>query len=205
MPDQRPGVIKKLRGKYGTSGGTWVYPPQNTPRDQWFLPYTMRTGRSIKELYDLGGKGVMYYQGPVINPGVEVNMDFGGRLMCDLYKNLDDVLSETLKHLYKPKKVKSLTKLVGVFKRVEDGFYNSWSEETKKKPRGPGEIFIAGAFGDKRFFDSDKSRGAYRAILVDVQKDLSAIENDFNDGGRIKRIQVCVGNVIKEIEKIGCA
>jgi len=203
MPSQRPGIIKKLHGKYGTSGGTWVYPPQNTPRDQWFLPYTTRTGQAIKELHQMGGKGVMYYQGPVINPGVEVNIDFGGRMMCDLDREVNDVLTESLEKLYKPKKTDSLKKLVSVFNRTEDGFYDNWKPELQMKPRGkPGEVFIAGAFTDDRFFDKT-GKGVYRNILIEVQKDLSAIENDFNDDGRIKRIQTCVGNAIKEIERAG--
>jgi len=201
-PQFRPGVIKKLGGKYGTSGGTRVYPPQNTARDQWFLPYTMRTGTSIKKLHAMGGNGVMYYQGPVINPGVEANIDFGGRLMCNVDRDLNDVLSESLEHLYKPKKVASLKKLVSSFRRTEDGFYDAWPGETKSNPRRPAEIYIAAAFNDKRFFD-DKSRGTYRAVLIAVQKDLGEIENDFTDDGRIVRIQTCIGNVIKQIETIG--
>jgi hypothetical protein len=203
MPPQRAEVIKKLGGKYGTSGGTWVYPQQNLARDQWFLPYTKRTGQAIKELYAMGGRGIMYYQGPVINPGVEANIDFGGRLMYDLDKDVNDVLSESLEHLYKPKKKDSLQKLADIFNRTEDGFYNSWKEELKKKPRGrPGEVFIAGGFSDERFLGK-AGKGAYRRILMDVLNDLSAIENDFDDNGRIKRIQVCIGNEIKELEKAG--
>ena len=73
--------IPKLHCAYGTSGGIWIYPPQRWDRSRWFLPYAQGTAKHLKELYEAGGRGVMYYQGPVMNPSTEVNIDFGGRMM----------------------------------------------------------------------------------------------------------------------------
>ncbi len=72
-PDRKV-FIQRLHCRYGTSGGFWVYPPFRCHRLRWFLPYTKKTGTEIKQLYADGGRTVLYYQGPVNNPGVEVNV-----------------------------------------------------------------------------------------------------------------------------------
>src|SRR5262249_12842667 len=97
-----PGFIQRLHCAYGTSGGIWVYPPQRWERSRWFLPYALRTGKHIKELYAAGGRGAMYYQGPVVNPSTELNVAFGGRIMNNVGKSLEEVLAETLESLYRP-------------------------------------------------------------------------------------------------------
>ena len=78
-----PEFIKKLHCDYGTSGGNWIYPPQRWDRSRWFLPYTHLTGTHIKKLHAAGGGGVMYYQGPPMNPSTEVNIAFGGGIMSN--------------------------------------------------------------------------------------------------------------------------
>jgi len=45
----------------------------------------------------------MYYQGPVVNPSTELNIAFGGRIMTEVEKSIDEVLAETLESLYRPK------------------------------------------------------------------------------------------------------
>ena len=65
---KRRELISKLHCGYGTSGGIWVYPPQRWDRTHWFLPYTFGTGSHIKQLYEDGGQGVMYYQGAGAEP-----------------------------------------------------------------------------------------------------------------------------------------
>ena len=48
-----------------------------------------------------------------------------------------------------------------------------------------------------------EGRIAYKEGLVSILKDISKIENDFRDEGRIKRIQKCISNVLVDINNIG--
>ena len=43
----------------------------------------------IGQLFAQGGRGVMFYQGPITNPGVEVNVAVGGRLMCNVGRSIE--------------------------------------------------------------------------------------------------------------------
>ncbi|NTW10275.1 MAG: hypothetical protein HGA26_02825, partial [Chlorobiaceae bacterium] len=52
-------------------------------RQRWFLPYSRRTGLHLEDLHAQGGRAVEYYMGPADNPGVEVNIAFGGRKLRD--------------------------------------------------------------------------------------------------------------------------
>jgi len=210
---EQPDLIKRLHCAYGTSGGTWVYPPQRWERTWWFLPYTNRTGRHIKELYEAGGRGIMYYQGPVINPSTEVNIAFGGRIMSDVEKSTEDVLAETLEPLYRPKNAAAHGKLVEIFQRAENAYFEQWNEEkileVDKRP-APGELELMKTsgetpgpatylmepllYGDGRF--------KYKEGLVSIYNDLSKIEDEFNDEGRMGRIKQGISATLLDINNI---
>jgi len=209
----QPEVIKRLHCAYGTSGGIWVYPPQRWERTRWFLPYTSGTGKHIQDLYDAGGRGVMYYQGPVMNPSTEVNIAFGGRIMTNVRKTLDDVLAETLDALYRPKSAASHRKLVGIFQRAENSYFDQWNAEriveNQKAPK-PGELHLTNLFGAspgpatyllEPYLDTD-GRHKYKQSLVSLLKDVQAIEDDFNDGGRIARIEQGISEALNDLNNI---
>jgi hypothetical protein len=101
--ENRREFIQNLHCAYGTSGGVWVYPPQRWDRLRWFLPYPTHTGTHIRELYGDGGRGLMFYQGPVRNPSTEINIAVGGRIMLDTEREVEDVLSEVVESLYRPR------------------------------------------------------------------------------------------------------
>ena len=207
------GFAQKLHCAFGTSGGIWVYPPQRWERTRWFLPYTGQTGKHMKELYEAGGRAVMYYQGPVANPSTEVNIDFGGRLMNNVDRSLEDTLAETLEHLYRPKNSASLHKLVEIYQQAETVYFDQWNAqkilEDQKMPR-PGELHVTNLFGAspgaasylmEPFLDTN-GRMQYKQGLVSLFKAISAIENDFNDGGRIARIKHGMSEAMVDINNI---
>jgi len=92
----RGDFIRTLDCAFGTSGGVWVYPPQRWQRLRWFIPYTQRTGRHLEALHADGGRAVEYYMGPTRNPGVELNVAFGGRKLANVGRDTQDVLLEVL-------------------------------------------------------------------------------------------------------------
>ena len=153
QPD-RKAFIDRLHCKFGTSGGFWVYPPFRCHRRRWFLPYTQKTGAHIKQLYADGGRTVLYYQGPVTNPGAEVNIAFGGRIMSNVERNATEVLAEVLEELYQPKNAAAQRTLVETFQLAEDAYFHNLDYAAdgihlKGLPDypGPGELHIGFGIG----------------------------------------------------------
>ena len=220
--EKRREFIQRLHCDYGTSGGIWVYPPQRWERSRWFLPYTIRTGNHIKELYEDGGRGIMYYQGPTLNPSTEVNIAFGGRIMSDTGKDVGEVLAEVLESLYRPKTTAAHRQLVDIFQRAENVYFDQWPDAKileygghtiipKRITPPPGEVHLTTLLGvspgpatylTEPFLDTE-GRIAYKEGLVSILKDISKIENDFRDEGRIKRIQKCISNALVDVNTIG--
>ena len=205
--------IPKLHCAFGTSGGQWIYVNERWERTRWFLPYVGRTGRHIKELYEAGGRGVMYYQGPVANPSTEVNIAFGGRLMSDVDKSVGDALAEALEHLYRPKNPAALAKLAGIYRRAEDSYFEQWNPERiaefTKRPAAS-NLHITNSFGAspgaaeymmEPYLDTS-GRLNYKEALVGMYADLLTIQHDFNDQGRIGRIKHAIEEALVDINNI---
>jgi hypothetical protein len=210
--------IERLHCKYGTSGGFWVYPPFRCHRLKWFLPYTQRTGAHIKDLYEDGGRTMLYYQGPVNNPGVEVNIAFGGRIMSDVDRSVDDVLTEVLEDLYRPKTTEALKKLVEIFQLAENSYMNNLDYDTDgihlkelQAYPAPGELHIAFTIGKLAGLGSatsvytlepfltDKGRELYARGLSDCLKKVCDIEDKVADTTRIKRLKNCIFNALDDV------
>ncbi len=212
-PSEWNEFIPKLRCAFGTSGGMWIYVNERWERTRWFLPYVRRTGKHIQELYRAGGRGVMYYQGPVANPSTEVNIAFGGRLMNNVEKSTEDVLAETLEQLYQPKNREALRKLASVYQKAEDAYFEQWNPEriaqSIKRP-APSNFHITNSFGAspgaaeymiEPYLDTT-GRLNYKQALVEMYRDLLAIEHDFNDQGRIARIKQGIEEALVDINNI---
>jgi hypothetical protein len=214
IPEQnRKDFIRRLHSGYGTSGGLWIYAPQRWERLRWFVPYTARSGSHIRQLCEDGGQGIMYYQGPPINPGVEVNVAFGGRIMTDPSASNEDVLAGVLEKIYKPKTPAAHRRLVTIFQRAESAYFDQWvsekiSEHQKSPP--PGELHLTTLFGVSpgaatylmEPFLNTEGRLAYKSGLVSILKDVRALESDCLDDGRLKRIQQCISNTLLDINTI---
>jgi hypothetical protein len=215
-PNARREFIRKLHCAYGTSGGLWVYPPQRWDRSRWFLPYTTRTGAHISQLYDDGGRALLFYQGPVLNPSTEINIAFGGRLMSDTSKPLPDVLAEVLQPMYKPRNTAAHRKLVEVFQKAENIYFDQWDMERLRAARkigGPGELHLTSLFGASpnqadyliEPYLTSEGRYAYKQGLLSVYRDISGIENDLDDGGRVARIKKGIESALADINNIAYA
>lgn len=213
---RRRDFISRLHCGYGTSGGLWVYPPQRWDRTRWFLPYVSRTGAHIRQLYRDGGQGVMYYQGPVANPGVEVNIAFGGRIMTDPNRESGSVLDEVIARLYQPRNSAAQRRLASIFRTAEDGYFENWDAqrimEARKRPM-PGELHLVTLFGAspnqadylmEPYLDT-RGRLAYKKALVSILKQLPALRDQCDCGGRLAAIRRCVEAALVDINNIACA
>lgn len=214
VPEEaRRDFLAQLHCDYGTSGGLWVYPPQRWSRTRWFLPVTQRAGRHIRRLYSDGGRGLMYYQGPVSNPGAEVNVAFGGRLMLKPDSPAEEVLSEVLEMLYRPRDSQAHDALVDLFRRAEDAYFGEWVPEHIRKANGrgvPGELHLhqlsgsspnAAAYLAEPFLTAE-GRLRYKQTLVSIYRQLTELDSRFADGGRLNRIRESIECVLADINNI---
>lgn len=210
---------KGLKCDFGSSGGVWVYPPQPWDRLRWFLPYARRTGENIKQLFKEGGRAVEYYMGPVKNPGVEVNIAFGGRMLTEPEREVKDVLCDVLEMLYRPKDEETCRKLADIFLRAEDAYFNncydtSYFNNEKKlcelrlthlweKTDGPAAYLSTYDDEFKMIMMDSKGRSVYRKELISILEDISGIEDKISDKERLERVKICISNVIKDIDALG--
>jgi len=200
-PAQRRAFIAGLKCAYGTSGQVWLYPDTKWDRASYFLPYPQRSGAALRAQFDDGVRGCMYYQGPVTNPGQEFMMAFGGRMLSDPSRDVDDVAAEVLERLYRPRGAESARLLARVFRTAEDSYFAQWREEPFRKTWGipvPGEFKL-----DARLFGAvpgpatylkepcldAAGRAEYRKGLCAVIQDVDALEGRCRDEGRLDRIR----------------
>lgn len=198
---ERKDFIRRLGCAYGTSGGLWLYPDARWDRASYFMPYITRTAAALKKLYDDGGRGCMYYQGPVVNPSTEINIAAGGRILSNITRKPEEVLSEVIELYYKPKGSAAHNKLVEIFLRAEDGYFSQWKEELFNKVWGtpvPGEFkldqhLLGTSPGPATYLvepclDTD-GRLAYKKSLISILEELPGLRGHFADNGRLERIR----------------
>ena len=191
-PVERPAFIKQLHCAYGTSGGRWVYPAQRWDRESFFIPHMQHQAKAIKEQFAQGSRGLMHYQGPVNNPGTEVNIACGGLMSSDTSQNIEDVVAQVIEDLYRPQSVSAHKKLTNIFLKGEDAYFGHWGNSDA------GEIYMDLLVGDSpgpagyltqlKCLDG-AGRLYYKKALIPLLRDLQGIESSFNDDGRIKALK----------------
>ena len=199
-PERRRAFIAGLPCAYGTSGGVWVYPPQRWSRGRWFLPYTRRTGQHLAELYDDGGRAVEYYMGPSDNPGVEVNIAFGGRKLTDTSRADDDILGEVLQTLYRPRDNATAVELAAVFHEAEEAFFAHGQQQ--------GEIHLCPLIGrtpGAPIYLRDRmtraGRLAYGRRLTRLLPRVRRLHGRVGGGARLQRIARCIEATLTDLER----
>jgi hypothetical protein len=219
----RKSFIERLHCKFGTSGGFWVYPPFRCHRQRWFVPYTQKTGTHIKQLYADGGRTVLYYQGPVSNPGVEVNIAFGGKIMSNVERDVTGVLGEVLEELYQPRSSAAHKKLVGTFQLAEDAYFNNLDYDANgthlkglSAYPGPGELHIGFGIGLAGGVSAvpvyllepnlvDKGRAAYAKGLETCLKNVCDIEDKVAATQRLQRLKGSIYCALDDVINIAYA
>lgn len=207
-PEQRQEFIDLLPCAFGTSGGVWVYPPQRWNRLRWFLPYTQRTGQHLEELYAMGGRAVEYYMGPALNPGVEVNIAFGGRKLSDVGRSNRDVLLEVIDRLYSPKEAAAGEALADVFQQAEDAFFASFDPLLPLHGKPRGEIHLTSLLGISpgpphylKETMTPAGRAAYGRKMATLLLDLDRITDRIRDTARVRRIKACINGVLVDLAR----
>jgi hypothetical protein len=213
--DERKEFIDRLHCVYGTSGGFWVYHCGRWDRLSYFLPYPQRTAAAIRRHYDDGARACMFYQGPVINPGVELNIGVGGRILADTRRTVADALEEVIALSYRPRNSAATKKLVEMFLRAEDAYFGEWDAarfQAQGRPM-PGELHLTDLFGTapgpalyllEPCLDAD-GRREYKKRLIQVLQDLQGVADGFDDDGRLARIQKAITITLTMLDSIRSA
>ncbi len=232
-PDERVEFIRSLQCDYGTSGGLWLYPSVRWDRASYFLPYPKRTSEAIQRQFTQGVRGCMFYQGPMANPGTEVTVAVGGRILSDTRRSVDDVLSEVIELYYKPKTTSAHKKLVEIFQRAEEGYFGQWDARTfaawgkdakdvpdlTKIPKDivfgdtacAGEFKLDGLWGDSPGpawylsgpYLTQTTRPEYKKALISILRDMPELEGKFDDSGRLANIKRAIIITLTLINTIG--
>ena len=207
--------VPKLQCDYGTSGGLWTYHGARQDRLSYFLPYPFRAVQHIAEHHAGGARACLYYQGPMVNPAVEVNSAVAGRVMADVTRGVDDVLAEVIKTYYGPRSPEAAGSLAEVFLTAEEAYFGQWDEarfhETQQLEM-PGEFMIGALFGtipgpaaclSEPFLDAE-GRVACKAGLKEALATLQTLEGQFDDAGRTDRIHRCLTTWLHMLTTVMC-
>lgn len=195
--------VPRLACAYGTSGGLWAYHGSRQERLSYFLPYPMRAARHLQDHHQHGARACLYYQGPMINPAVEVNSAVAGRIMCDVTRDPRDVLEEVIETYYRPRSRAACQHLAEVYLRLEDAYFGQWVEQRfleAHRHEMPGQFFVgvlhntspdAALHLAEPFLDG-AGRSVYRAALKTALGELAGLAGEFDDAGRIGRMMQCL-------------
>jgi hypothetical protein len=129
----------------------------------------------------------MFYQGPVINPAVELNIAVGGRTLVDPRRNLDAILGEVIDLYYRPRDAGTGKRLAGIFSGCEDAYFGQWDQRgfAAKGRSMPGELHLTDLFGTspgaatyllEPFLDA-AGRREYKQRLLSILPELDQVWN----------------------------
>jgi len=195
--------VPRLACAYGTSGGLWAYHGSRQDRLSYFLPYPLRAARHLRDHYDHGTRACLTYQGPMINPAVEVNSAVAGRIMGEVTRDPRDVLEEVIEIYYQPRNTEACQHLADIFLDLEEAYFGQWDERRFKDMEHvemPGEFCVgallntspdAALFLAEPFLDA-AGRTAYRQALKKALGELPGLAGELDDAGRLERMTRCL-------------
>jgi hypothetical protein len=158
-----------------------------------------------------------------------MNVFCNGRLAADVDREPAEVLGEGIDLLYGPRAEVDNARLRDIF-LAERAFFDAWSprrnwgmpapytdgieplfEWSKEHPERavPGELFLEPLLGAVPGFPcylavhlNRTGRGRYRAALQDLQRAVSGLGGRYRDRGRIRRMRLCLGNVLRDLDAV---
>jgi len=203
---------------FGSGGEYWVYMPQRWDKLRWFLPTLEHSCTHLKEMAQKGGDAVEFYMGATINPGVEMTILCGGKILFDPGREVYDVLCEAVVELYKPDSNEVCERLADIFLGAERAYYQNVNQDLLASDplcnelileplfgteAGPPIYLSEGKYGVRDRWMSGEGRAAYRAELEKIRAALGELRGHVTDDGRVERIMTCIENAIRDIDSCG--
>ena len=198
--------IGDLHCAYGTSGGRWLYHSARYDRLAFFVPSPRGTVENIQRHHAMGVRACLLYQGPVVNPGVEINTLAGFMAVSDVQRTWEDILGEIIQTKYRPRTPEAARTLRDLLCTAEEGFYSQWVHADQRffdiwkiPPRCEWKLNDAlfGTSPDPAMYLLEpyltpEGRQLYKAALRTSLTLLDSVRHDFDDQGRIERMRRCL-------------
>lgn len=192
--------IAELACAYGTSGGLWAYHGCRMDRLSYLLPYPTRAARHLAEHHRLGARGALVYQGPMVNPAVELNSTVAGLAMQDVRRDPAELIGEAIDQLYRPVTQAAADSLAALFASLEEAYFGAWDAgrfTAGQAMEVPGEFCLGplfNTFPDPPVFLLEPYLDAFgrQALKTALRGALAAAEDlhgAFDDGGRLRRLR----------------
>ena len=212
-----PKAMQNFSCEFGGSGDFWLYPPQRWERLRWFLPHPKSTAGSVKRMVQVGSGAIEYYMGPTINPSTEFNIFFGGRMLSDPDKPLEEVVSETIERLYRPKDAITREKLSQLFLEAEEAYISN-SAYFRGGDWALGELHCTSLHGLESsalhyigtnhetwgiVYMTAAGRKAYKKALAAIAEGFGGLDCMVGEPEKIRRIQTCIANVTADLDSLG--
>jgi len=141
----------------------------------------------------------------------------GGRLLSNPARSVADALGEVLEKYYKPRNPAALNRLMSVVQTAEESYFGQWSAELFGKLWGipvPGEFKL-----DQNLFGTSpgpatylkepcldpKGRKEYRSGLKNVLAQLSQLDGQCDDHGRLDTLRRCVTVTLAMLNTVSSA
>ena len=119
---------------FGNTGTPNVEPPQHYARDRWFLPTARRAARTIRQLYQSGGRAIENYAHLLVNPGDEATLRLMAALEQDPTADIDAAYRQVLQRQFLVSTPSATDSLLALFTRAEDAYFRN------RKRDQPGDI-----------------------------------------------------------------
>lgn len=212
-----PKCMQNFHCEFGGSGDFWVYTPQRWERLRWFLPYPKHTGGSVKRMMQAGSGAIEYYMGPTINPGAEFNILFGGKMLSQPEKPIEQAALETIERLYRPKDDEAREKLAELFFDAEEAYVSN-SAYFCNDDWALGEFVLTSLhtidLNEPLYIGTNpecwnivymtgEGRKAYKEALEGIMKRFDGMECRVGEPEKIQRIKTCIANVMEDLDKLG--
>ena len=209
--DMKLRLQTNMKAKLGSSGGFWVYTPQKFEKTRWFIIYARRNADFLKRMYAEGESAVEFYMGPVNNPGVEFNIMCGGKILSDIARPIEGIMYEAVGELYRPLNEEAHKKLVEIFVRAEDAYFDNQHPTLLGAKDIRGELHLDLNLwktypGKPVYLDDSRmnseGRAKYRETLLGILEDIQPLESQVGESEKVKRIALCIESVIKDLDEI---
>ena len=226
-PRDRAALLKDFPASFGTANGFWVYPPQRWDRLRFLIPHHGENHRTLKSVYEDGGRSCELYLSPLVNPGAEITALCNGLFLQNPDSTAGENLRRAIDMLYRPATDMRRERIAAILDGAEKLFFEcshperdralpeefsdgverifTWSREHPERAR-PGELFLEPLFGVGPgfpcyltvYFDAEGRRKYREGMRELLNLVREAIAEQPSE--RLGRIERCIEGALADID-----
>jgi hypothetical protein len=197
--DYRRAFIQGLDCAFGTGGGPVVEPPQHWRRDRWFLPTCRRVHEHLQQLFAHGGRACEFFFHILANPSSEITFLVAGRTLASPRTSLDELMSEAVQQIYRPRCARAQAALVQLFLDAEEAYFrhlppdvcSTISLEPLVSSRPGLPVYLRNRLNEEQ-------RNAYCQDIERLSRELQHLRGQFAEQKRLDFAAKCLQNVLRD-------